>query len=343
MTFGSEKTALSTGSVGVSPGTSINGNFTLINGTAEAQTQSSIAAAGELAAAYSSGSKLPCDHSLLTSNLSGDPLSAGVYCSSSGMFSVADMGVLVLDAHNVSGVTWIFHVSGNVSTGANSKVILKNGASAANVYWIVGGTVSVGRGSTIVGNILSPSMITIGASASLDGRALSKTKVVFMGNSIAHLPVIYSPRSLYPSFKPSSLSSSPASLANVASLCIISSVPSQFNQSAWKGTDVAAVMMEAIALSMGVPVSVINYGYADQLCLRSPTNAPTLRPTMTPTVTVARVRNLLDESSFASKALNFNFIHRRSPVQQETVSQPFKPLSFSIYRIVPGDLNEILI
>ena len=364
--FGSDKTVLTSGSVGVSPGTSITGNYMLIDGTTEMQTQSSIAAASELATAYNTGSALACEHSLLTGDLSGDTLSGGVYCSGSGMFSIADMGVLVLDAHNVSGVTWIFHVSGDMSTGANSKVILKNGASAANVYWIVGGTVSVGHGSSMVGNILSPSTITIGASASLDGRALSETIVIFIGDSIAHLPVVpavytvpssvpsmfptfastESPISLFPSSQPSFLSSAPTSLMNIASLCVISSIPSQFNQSTWSGTDASEAMMQAIAISMGVPVSMVHCGYADQLCRESPTGAPTLRPTMVPTesvnfsektsVAIESVRKVLDDGLFASNALTISSIHRRSPVHPDIASRLVKLLSFSIYRAIPG-------
>ena len=190
--FGSDRTTLSSGSVGVSPGTTISGNYMLKDGSTESNTIAAKAAASELATAYNTGSTMSCQHSLSTGDLSGLAPMPGVYCSMSGVFSLSDMSTLVLDAHNVSGVTWIFQMSGNMSTGLASKVILKNGASASNVYWIVGGSTSIGAGSSMEGNILSPSTIRIGASASLDGRALSESIVIFEGPSTSHLPLISS-------------------------------------------------------------------------------------------------------------------------------------------------------
>ena len=147
------------------------------------------------------------------------------------------------------------------------------------------------------------------------------------------------------------MSSAPTTLENVASLCVISSIPSRFNQSTWSGTDASAAMMQAIALSMGVPISMVHCGYADQLCRESPTGAPTLRPTMIPaefvdftekpSVAVARVRKVVDGSSFASKTFTTSSFHRRSPIQPDSTSQPFKLLSFSIYRAIPGMLYLI--
>ena len=158
------------------------------DGTRESDTLSSKAGVSELASAYNSGSIISCQHSLSTGDLSGLSPRAGVYCSEGGVFSLSDMSTLVLDAHNASDATWIFQTVGNLTSGLASKVILKNGASASNVYWVVGGNTNIGAGSSMAGNILSRLTIRIGASGNLDGRALSESSVIFEGHSSAVLP-----------------------------------------------------------------------------------------------------------------------------------------------------------
>ena len=324
--FGSDRTTLSSGSVGVSPGTTISGNYMLKDGSTESNTIAAKAAASELATAYNTGSTMSCQHSLSTGDLSGLAPMPGVYCSMSGVFSLSDMCTLVLDAHNVSGVTWIFQMSGNMSTGLASKVILKNGASASNVYWIVGGSTSIGAGSSMEGNILSPSTIRIGASASLDGRALSESIVIFEGPSISSIPNRFILTTSLPSHGPTS---SPLIFFERATLCVISSIPSRYNQSTWSGTDASEAMMQAIAIIMGVPVSTLHCGYADQLCLLSPTRAPSITP-------VKSARKVLGEDfvpySFHSSSDAIN----RQAMESSSFFHPRKLLSFSITKDIPG-------
>ena len=104
------------------------------------------------------------------------------------MFSIGQMGSVVLDAHNVSGVMWVFQVSGNLTTGADASVILKNGALASNVYWIVGGSASIGYATSMAGTILAQSSISIDAYARVDGRSLSLSTVLFASASSAKVP-----------------------------------------------------------------------------------------------------------------------------------------------------------
>ena len=324
--FGSDRTTLLSGSVGVSPGTTISGNYLLKDGSTESNTIAAKAAASELATAYNTGSTMSCQHSLSTGELSGLSPMPGVYCSMSGVFSLADMSTLVLDAHNVSGVTWIFQMSGNMSTGLGSKVILKNGASASNVYWIVGGSTSIGAGSSMEGNILSPSTIRIGASASLDGRALSESQVIFDGISLCRIPNSVVEGAFFPSYLPTS---SPLILFPRASLCVISSIPSRYNQSTWSGTDASEAMMQAIAIIMGVPVSTLHCGYADQLCLLSPTRSPSVPPAKS-------ARKVLREDSISSYSRSFSDTSYRQTMETANFFHPREPLSFSITKDIPG-------
>ena len=197
--FGSRETVISSGSVGVSPGSVITGNYTLKSGTPEPATTSAASAAGDMAIMYNSGSTLVCQNYMTNGDLSGVSLTPGVYCSSSGKFSVGQMRSVVLDARNVSGVSWVFQMTGNMTMEPESVVILKNGASASNVYWIVGGAANMGYGSSVMGTILAQSSISFGPYAIVDGRSLSMSGVSFGGGSSVKVPygfVVTSPATL---------------------------------------------------------------------------------------------------------------------------------------------------
>jgi predicted acyltransferase (DUF342 family) len=58
-------------------------------------------------------------------------------------------------------------------TTPTCEVILANGAQAANVFWQVGSSATIGVGCAMKGNILADTSITLGDGASLDGRALA--------------------------------------------------------------------------------------------------------------------------------------------------------------------------
>ncbi len=79
--------------------------------------------------------------------------------------------------------TYIFRSGGALTTGANSKVVLTNGASASDVFWTPGGAVVIGANSstsatpTFVGNIIADALgstgINLGHFVNLLGRALA--------------------------------------------------------------------------------------------------------------------------------------------------------------------------
>lgn len=79
---------------------------------------------------------------------------------------------------NGAGV-YIFRPGGALDTGANSSVILANGACASDVFWAPVGATTLGANAalsltpTFVGNILDAAGITIGHFANLTGRALA--------------------------------------------------------------------------------------------------------------------------------------------------------------------------
>jgi hypothetical protein len=58
-------------------------------------------------------------------------------------------------------------------TTPTCEVIQTNGAQAANVFWEVGSSATIGVGCAMEGNIMASASITLATGASLDGRALA--------------------------------------------------------------------------------------------------------------------------------------------------------------------------
>ena len=308
--FGTDETVISSGSLGVSPGTDISGNYLLTDGTAEMASPSSTAAALALAIMYNAGSTLRCEYPLESGDLSGLSLGPGVYCAlSGGRLSISDLGVLTLDASNNTKAQWIFQSPTSLSTGAGSDLKLKNGAQASNVYWIVDSVTTLGYASNFHGNILSISSIQLSPYAAVTGRVFSFGKIVADGFSTAALPAetVLTGLTL---FNPST---------RKGSVCVISSINSRFDQVLWSGTDASKSMAEAIAVSMGIPVETVVCGIASQLCLTSPTSAPTSSPSVRPKTRL----------SIHGEGSSFSLAAATGVVRT-------KELSFSITKDVPG-------
>ena len=97
--------------------------------------------------------------------------------SSGGAMSVTVSTTVTL---NGAGV-YIFRPGGALNTGANSSVVLANGACSADVFWAplpigaatIGANAALSSTPTFVGNILDAAGITIGHFANVTGRALA--------------------------------------------------------------------------------------------------------------------------------------------------------------------------
>jgi hypothetical protein len=175
--FGLGNTVIATGSVGVSPGTSITGNFQLNSGTIESNSVSAKACAYDMGTAYNTISTATCQYYLSSGELSGLTFTPGVYCSSTGTLSIAKLKFVTLDALNVTNSVWIFQSGSSLTTNDFSTMILKNGALSTNIYWSVGGTVSIGYATFFAGNVIAQDSITYKAYSIIDGRGLSFTGV----------------------------------------------------------------------------------------------------------------------------------------------------------------------
>ncbi len=113
----------------------------------------------------------------------GEILTPGVY-SIGAAGSIA--GTITLDALGDPNAIFIIRIGGALTTAVGTQIILSNGASAANVFWVVEGAITlesnmVGAGSFIT----SAGAINIGANCILVGRALTLTGAITTINGLS--------------------------------------------------------------------------------------------------------------------------------------------------------------
>ena len=151
----------------------------IVNGTiyTDGDAQAS-AALFSLSAAYldASPATLP-GATVIAENLAGLTKDPGLYTSLATTFEITG-GNLTLDAQGDPNAVWIFQMpstgAGLTLTNPTCDVILANGAQAANIFWWTPGSVTIGGGCAMVGNILAGTSITFASTgAMLNGRALA--------------------------------------------------------------------------------------------------------------------------------------------------------------------------
>jgi hypothetical protein len=117
----------------------------------------------------------------------GEVLYPGVY-TIAGAGSIA--GVLTLNGNGDSNSVFIFKITGAFNTGASSSVVLTNGASACNVFWISDGAVGLGASTSLKGTVLSyGSAVAVGANCLVEGKMLTTSGAIAFGPGIAITPV----------------------------------------------------------------------------------------------------------------------------------------------------------
>lgn len=102
------------------------------------------------------------------------PLGPGVYCVGAGGFSVS--GNLTLAG---SGI-WIFRSAATIITASGSTII---GGDPCSVWWRAETSVTLGTGTTIVGNMLALATITDDGGSTVSGRLLARNQAVTLNNT----------------------------------------------------------------------------------------------------------------------------------------------------------------
>ncbi len=170
-----------TGDLGVSPGTAVTGFPPgQLNGAIHSNDGPAVQAKSDLAIAYNDAVSRTTT-GIVSDQLGGTTKTTGVYESVAGTFDIT--GDLTLDAQGDPNAVFIFKTTTTLITGASSMVDLINGAQSCNVFWQVGSSATLGANSTLRGNLLAFTSITVGAALEVDGRTMAINGAVTMDTS----------------------------------------------------------------------------------------------------------------------------------------------------------------
>lgn len=115
---------------------------------------------------------------IILDELGGQTLFPGVYKSAATTFKITSPMNLTLDAQGNPNAVWIFQAESTAAslvTGTGTKVLLKNGALACNVFWQLAGSATLGVGSVFNGSIMASTSIVVQTDAIVNGRLLADT------------------------------------------------------------------------------------------------------------------------------------------------------------------------
>ncbi len=81
----------------------------------------------------------------------------------------------------------MFQMASTLTTTAGRRVILTNGAKAANVFW-QGASATLGTTSAFAGTIMADQAVTLETGATLNGRALARIAAVILDSNVIVTP-----------------------------------------------------------------------------------------------------------------------------------------------------------
>jgi hypothetical protein len=167
------------GSVGVWPAASITGfpPGTIVPGTGSLHLGDTVAqqAQADTTTAYDALAGLT--GTAIAPALGGQTLTPGVYnagaANLTGNLRLNGPGLYVIQATALT----------TASGPEGAAIVLLGGASACDLWWQIGSSAAIGTFSAMQGNILALTSITIGTSATLQGRALARNGTVTLDSN----------------------------------------------------------------------------------------------------------------------------------------------------------------
>ncbi len=140
-------------------------------------------AVGAMQTAYTDAtSRHPTVTELGSGAIGGLTLTPGVYSWSSAVTIPTNVTL------NGGGV-YIFQIAQTLDIASAKAVILTGGALANDIFWQVGGVVTLGTTSHFEGNILAATNIAMQTGATINGRLLAQTAVTLDMNVVTEPPL----------------------------------------------------------------------------------------------------------------------------------------------------------
>jgi hypothetical protein len=175
------------GDIGGVPSASITGMANLLlDGVNHADDAVAQNARGALLTAYNDAAgRTPTTLYGAVFDLGERTLDPGVYNGSS---SFGITGTLTLDAGGDPNAVWIFQAGSTLTLATGSRIVLVGGAQAANVFWQVGSSATLGTDAYFVGSLLALTSITLNTGATAEGRMLALNGAVTFDNNVLTVP-----------------------------------------------------------------------------------------------------------------------------------------------------------
>lgn len=174
------------GDMGLAPGSAVSGfPPATLNGTAHITDAVASIAQNDLTTAYNdTAGRGPV--TAIPADIGGLTLTSGVYGQSSALGLT---GAVTLDAQGDPNSVFIFQAGTSLITASASSVRMINGAQACNVFWKVGSSATLGTTSTMVGNVMALSSITLNNAVTVQGRILARNgAVTLINDTITRVP-----------------------------------------------------------------------------------------------------------------------------------------------------------
>jgi hypothetical protein len=191
-------TSAITGNIGLSPAarsfitgfglTEVTGTIYAADDVSPAGVPAMLTAAkGDLTTAYNDAAgRTATDIVLLAGNIGGLTLTPGLY-KSSGSLQISS-GDLTFDAQGNADAVFIIQIASTLNTTSGRQVILSGSAKAANIFWQVGTSATLGTTSVFKGTIMADQSISLNTGAVVEGRLLARIAEVTLASNTVVLP-----------------------------------------------------------------------------------------------------------------------------------------------------------
>ena len=152
------------------------GAGTSFQGSAGFAQMSAASASSEFADAFAVKAALDGANSptALAGDISGKTITPGVYSTDAALTINTDM---TFDAQGDTGAVFIIRTPAAMDIAAGAKMHLAGGAQAPNVFWSIGGAITAGASSGLVGHFYSDTAIALGAGATTSGQLFAKAAI----------------------------------------------------------------------------------------------------------------------------------------------------------------------
>jgi hypothetical protein len=192
ITYDGVQTQIIIGDIGVSPGTSITGDFNFIDGGGEVKTTTETAQCeADRDAAFATALTLGTTSGALdlsSTDINGKVFQTGVYTFAAAIGWSGAGSKVTLDGEGHHDAMFLFIAGTTLVTAAGTEVVLLDGAHAAHVFWVLGSAATLGAGCIFQGTIIAGTAITFGTGAELTGRALAKSAITHESKALVTLP-----------------------------------------------------------------------------------------------------------------------------------------------------------